>query len=450
MNDPHNSPLCLTGREQVLKSGSRSTRLAAVLIFLFMLSLLPLSPVLASGKDKDKCRDAIKVSCGKKDHKHGHQDRCEEYEPICSEQKWVKLEYSCQNGKGGWWSHNGKGRFENNTYHATDEEINGEAEIEVTYTSYDRNGGKKYNKCDKYQQKYRIKCRRSHDRCKHEDRCKWFKITADIDNVWCYGASTGHIDLHTTGGAAPYSFKWSSGETTPDLHNKPAGYYTVIATDRKGCYIKKTFKIEQSAPIQITKTIVPIIITENPFSVVQQGSITAHVTGGKPPYSYQFVNTLPITEPLPPGAVTVVGNVLTSAYDRIWKVIVTDSKGCTAEYTFPRLPVIRRTTPNGTPTAARLDMSETPAYSLNKKPLNVYPNVMREEATIEFTLEKASPYTLELYDQAGRLVKQISVGQAKAGETRQFRLDGSKLQPGTYYGKLFTPGASRTLRISKQ
>ncbi|MGV3502620.1 MAG: hypothetical protein ACO1O1_02880 [Adhaeribacter sp.] len=406
---------------------------------LWIWMLLPAFSAFASGKDKgkDKCRDAIKVSCSRKDHKHNHKDRCEEYEPICSEQKWVKLEFSCQNGKGGWWSHNGKGRFDeaNNTYHATEEEINAEAQIDITYTSYDRNGGRKYDKCDKHQQKYRIKCRKSHDKCKHKDPCRWFHVDVKVYQPSCFGGSDGRIDISTAGGAAPYKFIWESDhlshpQYTPDLYHVKSGWYTLKVIDWKKCVLVKKVYVPQPKPIVV------VCVIKLPTNGNGPAVATVEASDGVAPYKYEFKCLKPGTN------YSVENNILKCYGNAVFEVWVTDRRGCVYKkiiiIKFPdnNIPTLAEST-----TAARLDPDQA---------LKVYPNVMREEATLEFTLEKASTYTLDLYDQAGRRVKQISVGQAKAGEKRQFRLDGSSLKPGTYYGKLITSDASRTLRIRKE
>ena len=48
------------------------------------------------------------------------------------------------------------------------------------------------------------------------------------------GAQTGGIPLGASGGEAPYTFIWSSGEPTSSISNKPRGTYTVTVTDAMG------------------------------------------------------------------------------------------------------------------------------------------------------------------------------------------------------------------------
>ncbi|WP_159455924.1 RICIN domain-containing protein [Chitinophaga eiseniae] len=50
-----------------------------------------------------------------------------------------------------------------------------------------------------------------------------------------YGPASLAVTANTSGGAAPYSYQWSSGQTTPSISVNTAAAYTVVATDSKGC-----------------------------------------------------------------------------------------------------------------------------------------------------------------------------------------------------------------------
>lgn len=51
----------------------------------------------------------------------------------------------------------------------------------------------------------------------------------------CSGVDGGAIDISYGGGTAPYTFSWSTGETTEDIANLSDGNYGVTVTDARGC-----------------------------------------------------------------------------------------------------------------------------------------------------------------------------------------------------------------------
>lgn len=133
-----------------------------------------------------------------------------------------------------------------------------------------------------------------------------------VQNVSCFGESTGAINLSISGGVAPYSFLWSNGALTEDLTNIAAGNYSVAITDVNGCTINDNFTITQPASA-LSKTEAVQQITCNGAA---DGIINLTVTGGSAPYSYNWSN----------GSTNEDLNSLTAG---TYTVIVTDNNGCT-------------------------------------------------------------------------------------------------------------------------
>lgn len=59
----------------------------------------------------------------------------------------------------------------------------------------------------------------------------------------CYAGSDATITLTASGGKAPYTYLWNTGETSNVLKNASAGEYKVVVTDIKGCVINHTYTI---------------------------------------------------------------------------------------------------------------------------------------------------------------------------------------------------------------
>ncbi|MDO8992148.1 MAG: SprB repeat-containing protein, partial [Daejeonella sp.] len=64
-------------------------------------------------------------------------------------------------------------------------------------------------------------------------------------NVNCFGESTGTINLTISGGTAPYTYSWNSGQSSEDLNGLSAGTYIISVLDSIGCTATDTILISQ-------------------------------------------------------------------------------------------------------------------------------------------------------------------------------------------------------------
>ncbi len=136
--------------------------------------------------------------------------------------------------------------------------------------------------------------------------------TGTTTNIKCYGDNNGAINVTTTAGTVPYTFSWSSGETTEDLSNLSAGDYTVTITDSVGCILTNQYHITQPVSA-LSATISPTNILCFDDST---GSLDLNVTGGTAPFYYTWSN----------GAST---EDLTSLTAGLYQVNIIDANGCT-------------------------------------------------------------------------------------------------------------------------
>lgn len=84
-------------------------------------------------------------------------------------------------------------------------------------------------------------------------------INANVTDVNCYNTCTGAINLDITGGLAPYTVVWNTGDTGKSITNACKGEYIATITDTKGCTIIKTITINNTD--EVVFSLVPNKVT---------------------------------------------------------------------------------------------------------------------------------------------------------------------------------------------
>jgi hypothetical protein len=130
---------------------------------------------------------------------------------------------------------------------------------------------------------------------------------ASSSNVSCFGLNNGSASVTISGGVSPYTYSWTSGQTTPTVSNLSAGKDTVTITDVSNCMIKTGLVITQPPALTLVSSSQPLNCTG--------GSAMATATGGTTPYQYSWSagQTGSSIPQLPAGGYTVT---------------VTDGNGC--------------------------------------------------------------------------------------------------------------------------
>jgi subtilisin-like proprotein convertase family protein len=141
-------------------------------------------------------------------------------------------------------------------------------------------------------------------------------VLADLQMPSCTDASNGSIALTVFGGTAPYDYNWEAIFFNSNMvDNLSQGTYSVTITDRNDCQLIQHFELNAPDPIEISiDTLVNISCTG-----LTDGMVKVNVSGGTPPYQYQWSNNS--TAPLNV-------NLMIGTYD----LTVTDFNDC--EQTF--------------------------------------------------------------------------------------------------------------------
>jgi len=133
----------------------------------------------------------------------------------------------------------------------------------------------------------------------------------NIVNISCNSGGDGAVDISISGGTAPYSYLWSNGAITEDIQNLNAGSYTVVITDSSNCIDSATFVLSDPSAIVLSFS------STNESCGSNNGSITANISNGIAPFTYQWDD---------PSAQT--SSIATGLSAGNYSVSVTDSSGC--------------------------------------------------------------------------------------------------------------------------
>lgn len=138
-------------------------------------------------------------------------------------------------------------------------------------------------------------------------------------DISCKGGSDGSINLHISGGTAPFQFQWNPNlGNVEDPQGLSAGYYAVTTTDAMGCSAISAVTLQDGAEV-----VLKLEGTDETCLGVKDG--TAQILsagGGTPNYTFHWND--------PQGQ---SGPLITNLSPGSYTVTATDAAGCTATAT---------------------------------------------------------------------------------------------------------------------
>ncbi len=114
-----------------------------------------------------------------------------------------------------------------------------------------------------------------------------------------------------SGGTAPFSYLWSTGETGITATGLAAGAYSVVSTDFKGCTYSSNVSISENGGATLALN----TVTNVSCNGASTGAIDLNVSGANPPYIYLWSNGSTVQDP---------GGLIAGNYS----VQVLDNNGC--------------------------------------------------------------------------------------------------------------------------
>lgn len=139
-------------------------------------------------------------------------------------------------------------------------------------------------------------------------------MSFNVTNVSCFGFSDGAITASPAGGTPPYSYAWSNGGNSASITALPIGTYVLTVTDSNNCIGIDSAVVTEPDSLDLTVSNVQDISCFG----ADDGSADAATTGGTPPYTYAWSNSL---------SGTTAGTV-TDLRPGAQTVMVTDDNGC--------------------------------------------------------------------------------------------------------------------------
>ena len=102
-----------------------------------------------------------------------------------------------------------------------------------------------------------------------------------VNNIACYGDSTGSITLNISGGINPYSVDWGSVDT----NNLIAGFYNYTVIDSNGCLLQDSVEVLQEEQIDYNLNILNIQCYGDSTGFIE---IDMQLNSGLPPYQFSW------------------------------------------------------------------------------------------------------------------------------------------------------------------
>lgn len=108
------------------------------------------------------------------------------------------------------------------------------------------------------------------------------RVEGDIQHPSCQGGMDGAINIRVSGGAAPYTYRWNSGQETAAIDQLMGGTYKVNVRDSQGCELQEQFIVVEQSGKKLTLQV------EQQPATANKKILKVRFVNGLQPYAVQI------------------------------------------------------------------------------------------------------------------------------------------------------------------
>jgi gliding motility-associated-like protein len=133
------------------------------------------------------------------------------------------------------------------------------------------------------------------------------------------------IQAQIAGGTPPYTYRWSTGQSSSQITVAQSGVYLLVVKDSRGCTQEGEVAVTIPLPMNLSLQINPVPLCEESG---QETTVQLQLTGGLPPYQITWSRGTPSSD----------GKMLTTRESGVFDLEVKDALGLVEKRTFTIAP----------------------------------------------------------------------------------------------------------------
>lgn len=233
-------------------------------------------------------------------------------------------------------------------------------------------------------------------------------VSLVINDITCFGATDGSVQLTASGGTPIYTYSWTNGSTMQDLSLLSAGVYAVTVFDANNCTGTEVARITEPAALNLN-------LSSSPDNGSGNGKAISMVSGGNAPFTYSWNNG---------GSGSSISNLFAGNYI----LTVTDGNNCTQIDTIL--------------VGNNVGLDDLLHAGINE--VKIYPNPNNGQFQIDLTMANIQDAELQIIDLTGRVIWKYSARNALHVQ-ESVNLD--YVAKGSYFLRITTTRGSGTVNM---